>query len=194
MHSRAASSAPPLQMARGGGTKGAMQGHPDYAHDFIAIVGILVAAATALWVAYLHRKQMRQIEAFRSNPALGLVPPPNQIWVFIKSNILLLCAAVALLFLLLDVFSSAPVTRRVVFNIAWDAVSFVIFVLLHISLKFVRLFGKVISAITRLIDGQIHTSEFVLEQIEINKNMVEALKPKDDQPPIKEMSAGGAKL
>jgi hypothetical protein len=43
----------------------------------ISVVGILVAAVTAIVIGHLHRKQMRQNELFRLDPSVGLRPPPS---------------------------------------------------------------------------------------------------------------------
>jgi len=50
--------------------------------EWIQVCGVVLAAAVALIVAYLHRRQMRQIEAFRQDPSVGLVPPPHPVLVW----------------------------------------------------------------------------------------------------------------
>ena len=60
----------------------------------LTLAGVLIPSAVALVVAYLHRKQMRQVEAFRLDPSVGLVPPPSTITRFLKQNRLILVATV----------------------------------------------------------------------------------------------------
>jgi len=52
----------------------------------VSIIGVLIASATALSVAYMHRKQMRQIEAFRADVKVGLVPKETWLWARFKDN------------------------------------------------------------------------------------------------------------
>ncbi|HLI17410.1 MAG TPA: hypothetical protein VKV22_03960 [Rhodanobacteraceae bacterium] len=50
----------------------------------ITVFGILVAAAVGLSVGYLQRKQARQIELYRKDPSVGLIPPPTATTRFLK--------------------------------------------------------------------------------------------------------------
>ena len=118
--------------------------------EYITIAMGCVTTVAVLIVGYLHRKQMRQIEAFKINPSVGLKPPPNAVRMFLKSNILLLCAAVAVVFLITDVLSKAPVTRYEIFLIAVDVVSIFLFLIAHVVLKLLSQFGKVLSTIEDL--------------------------------------------
>ena len=47
---------------------------------------LIVPSATALFIAYLHRKQMRHNELFRLDPKIGVVPPPSPPVAFIKQH------------------------------------------------------------------------------------------------------------
>ena len=53
-------------------------------NEIISLVGIIVTAVVALAVAYMHRKQMRQLELYRQNPEAGVVPPLNPVTSFLK--------------------------------------------------------------------------------------------------------------
>ena len=48
--------------------------------ELISIVAIVVASVTALSIAHGQKKQARQIEAFRRDASVGLVPPPTALW------------------------------------------------------------------------------------------------------------------
>jgi hypothetical protein len=48
--------------------------------------GIAAAVAVPLIVNYQNRKQARQIELFRKDPSVGLIPPPHPLWVFLGRN------------------------------------------------------------------------------------------------------------
>jgi hypothetical protein len=52
----------------------------------LAALAIIVSSMTALAVAYLHRKQMRQIELYKQDPSVGLTPPPSKLTYFVKSK------------------------------------------------------------------------------------------------------------
>jgi hypothetical protein len=52
----------------------------------LAALAIIVSSMTALGVAYLHRKQMRQIELYKLDPSVGLTPPASRLTYFVKSK------------------------------------------------------------------------------------------------------------
>ena len=56
----------------------------------IGIAAIVVSSVTAIIVAYYHRRQMRQIEAFRVDPTVGLKPPPTPLRSFLSRNLTLI--------------------------------------------------------------------------------------------------------
>jgi hypothetical protein len=69
--------------------------------NWITVGGILVAAIIALIVADQNRKQMRQLEAHRIDPSVGLTPPPHPVFVFLRKHWTALCAGGYGLYLLL---------------------------------------------------------------------------------------------
>jgi hypothetical protein len=84
--------------------------------QLISIAGIVVAAVVALAVAYMHRKQIRQAELYRQNPAAGLKPPLHPITRFVLDFGLV--AIFPVLGLVYEFSLSRPVTRLDVLNIA----------------------------------------------------------------------------
>jgi len=85
------------------------------ANVVITLVGIMIASATALAVAYLHRKQMRQIELYRADPSVGLIPPSTAFTKFLKSKGVLLMTVigcgVSLGGIIVWGFGTGPITR-----------------------------------------------------------------------------------
>jgi hypothetical protein len=95
---------------------------------WITIFGIVVAAIVALSVAYLQRKQMRQIELHRADPSIPLTPPPHAITLFFRRNFwywwCLVFGVNDIRMLVRDLSQNTPVTRMVVFDIALDLIAF----------------------------------------------------------------------
>jgi hypothetical protein len=87
--------------------------------QLLMALGILVSAGVALAVAYLHRKQMRQIELYKVDPTVGLVPPSSRLTRFVSSrwDTVLGFAGPAFV-LIIEFMSRAPVTRLTVFSIS----------------------------------------------------------------------------
>jgi hypothetical protein len=52
----------------------------------IMLVGIALSALVALVVASQQRKQMRQVELYKQDPSVGLVPPRSAVTRFIQSK------------------------------------------------------------------------------------------------------------
>ena len=89
------------------------------ASNIVAVLGIAVSAATALLIAYMHRRQMRQVELFKQDPSAGLVPPPSGLTRFIRSKWdTILGFAGPLYVLLTQFFSTAPVSRGTIFAVS----------------------------------------------------------------------------
>jgi hypothetical protein len=85
----------------------------------IMLFGIVVAAVVALIVGHLQRKQMRQIELYKQDPSVGLVPPPSALRRFVQSKWdTVLGFGAPLIGLALEFASAAPLTRASVFLIS----------------------------------------------------------------------------
>src|SRR5437867_2844987 len=89
--------------------------------EWIQVCGVVLAAAVALIVAYLHRRQMRQIEAFRQDPSVGLVPPPHPVVVLLKKRYPLLLVPIGVFNLIYELTRQTPVTRGSIF---WIVLAF----------------------------------------------------------------------
>jgi hypothetical protein len=101
--------------------------------NIITIVGVVLSVSAVLYIGYQQRRQMRQIELNRIDPKVGLVPPPNPVWKFIISNLLLLCTILPAVALILDVISSEPLTRKVVASIAFDVGSILFLFVMYVN-------------------------------------------------------------
>jgi hypothetical protein len=143
---------------------------PFETRDYITAAGICVAAVTALSIAHLQRKQMRQIEAYKINPTVGLVPPPNPVWAFIKRHYITMIMAWTVVSLLQDTFSDKPIDRRTIFFIALDLsalVVFLVFKIVHI----------IIDALLKQAEIQRLTAEFIQQSV---AEAVNLLKPPEN--------------
>lgn len=91
---------------------------------WITLFGIVIAAVVALIIAYLQRKQMRQIELHRADPTVPLVPPPHSVTQFLRTNFWYLYSLAFMLWVLYvlkrDLSQSTPVTRTTVLYICVD--------------------------------------------------------------------------
>lgn len=87
--------------------------------QLITVLGIFTSAAVALIVAYLHRRQMRQIELYKSDPTFGLTPKPSRLTTFVMSRWDSIFAFGGPILILMSEFSrDAPITRLTIFNIS----------------------------------------------------------------------------
>lgn len=87
------------------------------ASNWVQIFGIIVAAIVALIIAYMARKQMRQIEVHRADPSIPLIPPPHTITRLLKSyGLLLFTGAYGVSLLVWDLRKTGPVTRA---DVVW---------------------------------------------------------------------------
>jgi hypothetical protein len=85
----------------------------------ITVFGIVISAGVALIVAYLHRRQIRQIELFKQDPSVGLIPKPSRLTSFVMSKWdAILGFGGPILILVTEFSSNAPITRITIFNIS----------------------------------------------------------------------------
>jgi hypothetical protein len=111
----------------------------------LAVATIIVSASTAYLVAYWHRKQLRQIEAYRLDPSIGLTPPSSALWKFVTSRRQLLAlAGLPVVIIALEFYFRVPVTLTTVLLIAFNVTSFVTAILLDLIEKIMRVIGRLI--------------------------------------------------
>jgi hypothetical protein len=88
---------------------------------WITVFGIILATGVTLSVAYMQRKQMRQIELFRNDPSVPLTQPPHRFTRFVKEyGFFVVFGGFDLFVLIRDLNQTTPITRRVVFDIVLD--------------------------------------------------------------------------
>jgi hypothetical protein len=101
----------------------------------LAIAAVVTPATVALLIGYWHRKQMRQIEAFRADPSVGLVPPPSALWRFVTSNWHFLILVMPVVSTGLLFYANAPVTLLNVLVLSSNVATFLAVVVLHLLLR-----------------------------------------------------------
>ena len=110
-------------------------------NEIVSLVGIIVTAAVALAVAYMHRKQMRQLELYRQNPEAGVVPPLHPVTNFLKNfglSIVILCIFPIFVLVQQATRREPPVSRTDVIVISYYVVMLVLGICLILA-KAVRL-------------------------------------------------------
>lgn len=138
----------------------------------LAVAAIIVPTFTAFLVAYWHRKQIRQAEAYRRDPSVGLTPPPSALWRFVTSRWkLLVIAGLPALFIALNFYLNARVTLFTVLLIALNVSTIVTAVLMEIIERVVRVLGRVIEVQGEQLRVQ-------ADQVRIAGKVVESLPPK----------------
>jgi hypothetical protein len=121
---------------------------------WISIFGIGVAAAITLGVAYMQRKQMRQIELFRKDPKVPLTPPPHRVTLFLKDYwYFILIAVFDLAMLVRDMSRTTPITRSVVFSIGLDLVTFSATIVMAIVTALLRRMADVVGRIGTVMEA-----------------------------------------
>ncbi|MEO8594107.1 MAG: hypothetical protein ABI759_12365 [Candidatus Solibacter sp.] len=124
--------------------------------DYLTLLGFGVA----LYIAYLHRRQMRQIEAAKANSEAGLIPPPNPVRAFIQNNLILLVSVGNSVTLLHELFSAEPITRHTIFFMGLNFCGILIYPVFRI--------------VDRLYDILVMHSEAQLKLSSIQKEQVDA--------------------
>lgn len=88
----------------------------------VALVTVIGAGTIALVIAYMDRRQVRQIEAHRLDPSVPLRPPPNAFRRFlVRRGLQLWCLASIAWYactLHSDVLKQGPITRGEILSIA----------------------------------------------------------------------------
>ena len=135
----------------------------------LAVAAIIVPGFTAFLVAYWHRKQIRQIEAYRQDPSVGLTPPPSPLWKFVTSRWkLLLLAGVPALLITLYFYLKVPVTLSTVLFIALNVTTIVAAVLLEIIEGMTKIIGQLV--------------ELQGRHVQITEKVVSVIRPEGERP------------
>ncbi len=116
---------------------------------WITAFGIILGAIVTLSVAYMHRKQMRQIELHRIDPSVPVAPPPHAVTLFLKQRwylwYSLLFGGFDLGMLVRDLGKTTPITRVVVFDIALDMIGVVLMAFMPVLISLLNRAGETAS-------------------------------------------------
>ena len=106
---------------------------------FLMLLAIGVSAAVALLISYQQRRQMRQIELYKLDSSVGLTPPPTALTRFIKSKWdVVLGFGGPTINLVLELSSSAPITRLSVFVISLSVALLLTNVVMAVTFRLVE--------------------------------------------------------
>jgi hypothetical protein len=138
---------------------------------WITAFGIVVGAIVTLSVAYLHRKQMRQIELHRADPIVPVTPPPHAVTVFLKQRwylwYSLLFGGFDLGMLITDLNKTTPVTRGVVFDITLGMIGVTLMALMPVAISTFSVLNRAGETASKTIDVLVAMSDRI-KKIEKN--------------------------
>jgi hypothetical protein len=126
----------------------------------ISLSGIVIAAFVAFYVAYLQRRQMRQIEAHRLDPTVPLKPPFAPVWQWTIRHFALIGTTIAIVNLTTIIIDPRPLTKLAALDIALNVAMIVFCIILDIIRFLAREYGEMFMGLTRLIES---SSRFVVE-------------------------------
>ena len=139
--------------------------------QLIAVTAIIVSAAVALIVAHLQRKQTRQVELFKLDPSVGLIPPSGRLTRFVKSKWDSILAYGGPIYILVtEAIKAAPPTRFTIFIICFAMT------LLALNIALAMVFKLQARMYERLASFQ----EFNDRQLEISGKIIDDLYPPND--------------
>jgi hypothetical protein len=125
-----------------------------HTNTILSVIGITVAAAVSLIVAYLHRKQMRQIEIFRKDPSAGLKPSPHPLLLFLKrKRLMLLTCGSSLVVLASEMTRQTPFTRMSALFISLGVAGFLSGLLMGLLDRLLTLLEKMSAAFGKQTDN-----------------------------------------
>jgi hypothetical protein len=154
--------------------------------NWITILSVVVGAIVTLSVAYMHRKQMRQIELHRIDPNVPVVPPPHKVTVFLKRNWYFLYFLADGLFvgrrLIKHLDETTPVTREVVFDITIEVLALSALILMACLFPILR---RAAETTGRMIGIMERTTETIIEMDKVVRPTAEKDKTAQSTPPEK---------
>ncbi|MBV6811092.1 hypothetical protein KWH19_15175 [Xanthomonas campestris pv. pennamericanum] len=134
----------------------------------IMLIGISISAVVALIVASQQRKQMRQIELYKKDSSVGLVPPSSALTQFVKSKWdTVLGFGGPIVSLTLEFAANAPLTRLAVLLISLNVALILTNIVMTIIFRVVDRIFSAISRLTGIVDRGIAMGD---EHFEITKS------------------------
>ena len=132
----------------------------------LTIIGFTLSALVALSVAYLHRRQMRQIELFKQDPSVGLVPVQTGLTRFVKGKWDIIFAYGGPLYILAsELLKSAPVTRMTIALVSMSLVLLALNVILSLMLRLNSKINERTAEILKLMDRQVAVTNKILDRL-----------------------------
>lgn len=104
------------------------------APEVIALVCTVLTCITALTVGYLHRKQMRQVEAFRVDPKVSLTPPESAFLRVLKDRWYYVLWLFLGYLLIREAIATEPLTRMAVFSMVINGATLALCISLEVFL------------------------------------------------------------
>lgn len=149
----------------------------------IMLVGIAISAAVALIVASLQRKQMRQIELYKQDPSVGLIPPSSALTRFVKSKWESVFAfGGPIVGLVLEFTSNTPITRMSVLLISLNIAALLTNIVLAFLFRVVDRVFSTIDRLTDILDMHITNGKAHLEITKSHTHMLEKLSIRTEDP------------
>jgi len=117
--------------------------------NYLALFAILASSSVALLVSYLHRKQMRQVELFKVDPSVGLIPPPSALTILLKEKLPdAIIVGLPLILIVDEMMKDGEITRGSVLTISLS----VALILAYATVRFVfTLVRELVGMIKRVI-------------------------------------------
>lgn len=145
---------------------------------WLMLIALLVSATVAIAVAYQQRKQMRQIELYKTDPSVGLIPPPSAITRFIKSHWdTVLGIGFPIVAIWIELSSAYPITRRSIFIVCLCMAIIVINIVMAFVFEMVR---RLLSLIQSLNEGNKSNFEITSMHTKLIDKLADAsLLPRD---------------
>lgn len=135
--------------------------------QLLMVFGIVVSAMVAIVVAYLHRRQMRQIELYKADPSVGLVPPSSRLTKFVASRWDTVLGFAGPAFVLaMEFISTAPVTRLTVLSISAALALMFTNLVMTLVFKMQQRNTERIREVLELHDRQLGTTDKILSALE----------------------------
>ena len=138
--------------------------------NYLALCGILVSAAVALLVSHLHRKQMRQVELFKIDPSVGLIPPPSSFTVFLREKGPdVLIVSLPLVLIINEMMKEGQVTRGSVLTVSLSVALIFAYATVRFVFALVRDVVQMIKKVVGLMEQHIEATK------DIQKSRISAL-------------------
>jgi hypothetical protein len=134
--------------------------------NVLTVLAIVVSAVTALTIAHLHRKQMRQIELYKKDSSVGLIPPPSKLTYFVKSKAdTILGIGLPAISLIRVLTYEQPLTRWDAFIISLNVAMIFVYVIMKVFLKVMDRTLDMLRSLTRVQEEHLSLTGRLVDQV-----------------------------